>query len=144
DSLRSIHYFNGRVLYAEDLRREQDTNRRQHDLLGALHGEGVAYGLEVSLAAGETLPRTVTIQPGLALNRKGQLLHLARQIDLTIAPEVTPQTVEGAVFGDCRHATTALPEGLGPYLLVVSPAADYAERVPHVGIGDGGVSKSCG
>ena len=143
ESLRTIHYFNGRVLYAEDLRREQETSRRRHELLGALHGEGVAYGLEVSLLPGEPLPRTVTIRPGLALNRKGQLLHLSQQIDLAIAPEVAPATVEGALFRDCR-AGTALPDGLGPYLLTVSPAAEYAERIPYVGIGDGGMSSSCG
>jgi hypothetical protein len=143
DDLRNVHYFNGRILYAEDLVREQATQRRQREFLGRLTGEGVAYGLQVSLAAGGSPPRTVTIEPGLALNREGALLHLSEKVQLDIAPEIAPPPAEDSLFRKCG-IETAIPDGLGPYVLVVSPAAQFMGRTPSVGIGDRGVSRQCG
>ena len=46
--IRSINFFNGRMLTARDLTREQSANREVTRRLGQAVGEGVAYGLEVS------------------------------------------------------------------------------------------------
>ncbi len=46
--IRSINFFNGRLLSARDLTREQSANREADRRLGQAIGEGIAYGLEVS------------------------------------------------------------------------------------------------
>ena len=59
--IRNTHFFNGRVLTAEDLSQEQEANRRQHWLLGQALGEGVVHGLEVRRAeAGEGVALSFT------------------------------------------------------------------------------------
>ena len=79
--IRSVNFFNGRLLSAEDLSREQAASREARRQLGQAIGDGVAYGFEVSRAAGSGTKAIVTIQPGLAINRNGDALQLqARSI----------------------------------------------------------------
>lgn len=143
EEARNVHYFNGRVLYAEDLAKEQAAHRHRLERLGRLAGEGVAWGLQVELAEDGAVPRTVTVHPGVAVNPRGQVLHLTQEVDLAVAGDVAPPEREDALFEACG-GKTAVPDGLGPYVLLVGPASEYSERVPHVGIGDDGVSRGCG
>ena len=50
----SINFFNGRLLSARDLTREQSANRESDRRLGQAIGEGIAYGLEVSKSTAST------------------------------------------------------------------------------------------
>lgn len=98
NGIRNTHYFNGRVLSAEDLKNDQDAIRRREEKYGQALGDGVVQGLMVSESAdSRTDDPIVEITPGLAINRKGQVLaleqkgpvqlHLVRQQDQTDAAE---------------------------------------------------------
>lgn len=143
DNLRSINYFNGRVLTAEDMQVEQRVQRRRDELLGCAIGEGVAKGLEVHVAAGPD--PAVTVAPGLALNRKGQTLLLEREVTIRIIPEDEHVEPGDALFVPCPEAagTTAIPVGTGAYVLVASPAAEAKELAMRVGLADNGVAPTC-
>jgi hypothetical protein len=146
DGIRHIHFFNRRLLTAEDLSQEQDANRKHHELLGKAIGEGVAYGLEVVQAqAAEDLRRTVTVSPGLAVSRRGQALLLPQAADVLLVGEPGSAAAEAGTFVVCgTPAGTAQPTGTGVYILVLSPASEFQERAPSVGLGDNGVARGCG
>src|SRR2546423_9301844 len=76
--IRSINFFNGRLLSARDLTREQTATREADRRLGQAVGDGIAYGLEVSKTpgAGNDSP-AVSVEAGLAINRNGPTLMLA-------------------------------------------------------------------
>ena len=78
-----INFFNGRLLSGEDLSKEQNSNLEGRRRLGRAIGEGVAYGLEVSIPQGVNSRETpyVLVEAGLAINRQGQSLSLASQTD---------------------------------------------------------------
>ncbi len=78
--LARLNYFNGRLLSASDLTREQDYHlhaRWRHNRL--LHGQGIVTGLQVSVgdAAGGS---TVTIQPGFAIDPLGREVVLGEPV----------------------------------------------------------------
>src|SRR6185437_16904805 len=83
-AIKSIKFFNGRMLTGEDLTQEQKANREARDRLGRATGDGVAYGLEVTVSPTTTSP-TVTVQPGLAVNRHGKALALHAPVDVSLA-----------------------------------------------------------
>lgn len=79
--IRNTHFFNGRLLTAEDLRAEQQANRQQHRQLGLAIGAGVVEGFDVGLApSGNAAKPVLHISSGLALTRKGAALALARTL----------------------------------------------------------------
>ena len=73
--IRSINFFNGRLLTAEDMTQEQGTRRDADALLGRSLGAGIASGLEVSEAASSGAVPLVTVQAGLAINALS-LIHI--------------------------------------------------------------------
>jgi hypothetical protein len=73
--VRSINFFNGRLLTGEDLTREQAAGREWIGRLGELIGPGVAAGLTVSPTSDLKKP-AVIVDPGLAVNALGQTLRL--------------------------------------------------------------------
>ncbi|RKH28981.1 hypothetical protein, partial [Corallococcus sicarius] len=76
DGIRSTNFFNGRLLSAEDLGQEQTARDAAQQRLGRALGEGVAYGLEVSLSQDNSATTPlVTVQPGLAVNREGEAME---------------------------------------------------------------------
>lgn len=123
--IRSINFFNGRVLSGEDLSKEQEANREGRRLLGRAIGEGIAFGLEVSKAVGAGTKPIVTVKPGLAVNRKGDTLCLTGTVDLSLVrPQngVAPSTPD-SVFTECKPAQAGVyVSGAGGYLLTVAPA----------------------
>lgn len=83
---RRPYYFDGRLLTAADLTADQDYHRaRQADLARALGG-GVVRGLAVRLGreAGSSAP-TLVIEPGLGLTPGGDIVQVAREIELPVA-----------------------------------------------------------
>ena len=67
------HFFNGKLLGAEDLQLEQEYFRerlKRHNIY--LHGFGVVFGLEVSRSGGQ-----VVITPGLAVDCEGNEIVIA-------------------------------------------------------------------
>lgn len=146
---RSINFFNGRLLTAEDLSTERDINHAQHQQLGQTIGSGIVDGLQVQLStttAGNTSTSIVTVTKGLALNRKGQALSLPYDLDVVLVLPKAPSTAEAGIFQVCE-APTAQPAftGNGPYILVLSPASGFEERAPMNGwLPDDQTTADCG
>ena len=136
DGIRSINFFNGRLLTGRDLTREQMANRAVDLRLGKAVGDGIAGGFEVSPS--KSLQSTIsspllTVTPGLAINRRGQTLQLAREIDIGLVREPGSNTGQG--FNECVPLQTGTYiAGAGVYLLTVSPAQTTEGLAPVAGL----------
>lgn len=146
--IRNTHFFNGRLLTADDLRTEQAANRQQRQQLGVAVGAGVVDGLDVRLAAsGSAAKPALAVSKGLAVTRKGAVLSLPEDVEVGLVRE--PRTVllggDAGLFAVCRpEATTpsaTIAEGV--YLFVVSPASGFTEHAPVVGFHSNGVATDC-
>jgi hypothetical protein len=141
EGLRTIHFFNGRLLSGEDLSQEQAAHREARQHLGRAVGDGTAYGLEVVETAGSSTPTSpvVTVSAGLAINRCGQTLNLAHNVDVSLVRPLngaTP-TITGAVFAECQPPESGVyVAGAGVYLLTIAPAATSEGRAPVNGLGN--------
>jgi hypothetical protein len=81
--LERPHFFDGRLLTAEDLRREQEYHRDRSRLHNRfVHGWGVVSGLRVSLDRGE-----VVVSPGVALDCAGNELVLPCEARIPLADQ---------------------------------------------------------
>jgi hypothetical protein len=129
--LERNNFFNGRLLSAEDLRTEQAAARTQAALLARAAGDGVGWGLGVSvLSAGPVRPR-VTVKRGFALNRLGDLLHLAGDAEVAFVPGSKPTDVGAGLFAACEDPPpTASLSGEGAYVLVIAPTSGYRGTAP--------------
>ena len=146
DGVRLTHFFNGRVLTAEDLRREQDAARDRHrDLAGAV-GEGVVRGLEVTALRRDLPAPTVRITAGLAFNRDGDPVDLPRDVELRLIPAQAEVDQEAGLFALCeRAAAVSTITNPGFYLLAARPASAYSrEQVPLVDVSSNGIGSHCG
>lgn len=138
-SVRSVNFFNGRLLSAEDLNKEKLANLEGRKQVGQAMGDGVAYGLEVSLAE-SALSASVTVQPGLALNCRGRTLSLYDSVTLALQPPVatgTPPRAAGS-FDDClppQSGVYIVNEGI--YLLTIAPSEASEGRAQVSGLGNG-------
>jgi hypothetical protein len=121
--IRSINFFNGRLLTARDLTREQTATREAERRLGQAIGEGIAYGLEVAKSSASTQESpVVTVEPGLAINRNGQTLMLSAKTDISLVRKATPGS-SNVLFGECAPLQTGTYiAGAGVYLLTLASA----------------------
>ena len=121
--IRSVNFFNGRMLTARDLTREQDANREVDRRLGRAVGEGIAYGLEISKSPASTSEAPVlTVMLGLAVNRQGQTLWLRDKTDVALVRKASASATAMA-FSDCLPLQSGTYiAGAGVYLLTVAPA----------------------
>lgn len=139
--IRSVNFFNGRVLSGEDLSDEQEAQRRARRLLGRAVGEGVAFGFEVAEAAESSTTQfpVITVEPGLAVNRSGQTLKLAErtQVGLVWREDSTAFEQTGVTFKDCAPLQPRLYVAAeSVYLLTVAPAEGREGRAPTSGAGN--------
>jgi hypothetical protein len=135
--IRSVNFFNGRLLSAEDLSREQAAGRESRRRFAQAIGDGVAYGFEVERAAGSGTKAVVTIQPGLAINRKGDVLQLPVPVNLSLVRPETggPASGGNASFDACTPFQSGVyVTGAGVYLLTVSPAQGREGRATVSGL----------
>src|SRR5436190_17563141 len=133
--IRSINFFNGRLLSARDLTREQSAYREADRRLGQAFGDGIAFGLEVSKTpgAGNDSP-AVTVEAGLAINRGGQTLMLAARTDVALVRS-SESNGAGNNFSDCLPLQTgAYVAGAGAYLLTLAPAQSTEGRATTNGM----------
>ena len=123
--IRSINFFNGRLLTARDLTREQTANREVDKQLGQAIGDGVMNGFEVSksrLLQSTTESPMLTVTSGLAINRRGQTLQLTNDTDIALVREPNGN-VAASGFNECVPLQTGtFIAGAGVYLLTVAPA----------------------
>lgn len=128
DSVRAVHFFNGRLLTASDLSRDQAARRQADAQVGAASGCGIAWGLEVNAAApvadADSLG-VVTVEAGLAVALSGQALKLTQRISLSLIQPPADTSDTGGLtgtFGPCAGATTSTyVAGDGLLLLTLSP-----------------------
>jgi hypothetical protein len=142
--IRSVNFFNGRLLTSKDLSREQLARRQWDARLGQAIGDGVAFGLEVTRDGDlDTAAAPVLrVKAGLALNRAGQTLCLS--VDTSVA---LTRRFDGAtggacdcVFANCNPlADGTYVAGAGVYLLTIAPAQLSEGRAPTNGLDPGNV-----
>src|SRR5688572_24163763 len=142
DGIRSKNFFNGRLLSAEDLRQDQEENRKSHWRLGEAIGDGVAYGFEVSIHADSTKDAPVVdIEGGLAVSRSGKVLKATNKQSIGLTAQGTAIVDGFASFTPCQPLLsgtyTARP---GLYLLTVTSAFGTAGRAQVSGLGNSSVS----
>ena len=147
-AIRDTNFFNGRILTADDLRTMQIASRLQDAQLGRVLGDGVAFGLEVRLSrtTASTAQRPVVrVTKGLAINRRGEVLELANDLDLALIRDAQVETSPSGAFVECpppRPQTTLTNFGL--YVLTVQPAYQLEGRAPMTELGTEGVGSTCG
>lgn len=135
--LRTTHFFNGRLLTGEDLRREQETGLSRLARLGRAGGDGVVDGLLVTQAGRSTAARpVVTVSAGLAVAPSGVALELAEDTDvLLVRARPQPASEPGGLFADCEpYSGSEYSTGAGVYVLVVGPAAAAEGLAPVSGL----------
>jgi hypothetical protein len=139
-ALRSVNFFNGRLLTGDDLRGEQSALHARLQQLGRLTGAGVAYGLEVRETAGTSTPKNpvVTVAGGLALSLSGLALWLPSSVDLSLAGGAASSDTEpGALFAPCQpFAPGTYTAGAGVYVLWIGPASQGDGLAPVNGLGN--------
>src|SRR5215212_9668869 len=135
--VRSVNFFNGRVLTGEDLSDEQEAQRQARRLIGRALGEGVAFGLEVAEASGgasTTANPVITVEPGLAVNRAGQTLQLSARTDVGLVrqEDASNPSQTRVTFRDCRALQPALYVAAeSVYLLTLAPAEGKEGQAPN-------------
>jgi hypothetical protein len=139
--IHNTNFFNGRLLSAEDMVREQQANRLQHRQLGQTIGEGVAYGLEViekkdAASPPGTPSRLVRVSAGMAINRLGQTLYLPSDTDVALVRAKEVVAADAGLSSPCTKPDgTDLLSGTGMYILVMAPASGYEGQAPTSGLG---------
>lgn len=149
--IRNTHFFEGRLLAGRDLREQQEANRQHDRNLGQAIGQGIISGLEVVLDDGhdgsDGEPPVVTIKKGLAINGQGEIIGLPYDdIKLALSRSIETPVIELADFYACAGPPNHqhIPNGVGVYILAMSPVAGYREQAPKSGLGDEGIVKGCG
>jgi hypothetical protein len=128
--LERNNFFNGRLLSAEDLRAEQDAERLRQSLIARSVGDGVGWGLAVSVVS--TSPARVRVGAGFAMNRMGDLLRLATDADVALVRTIPPAPDDVTrFFAECEDLPSSTSSsGLGAYILTISPTSGFRETAP--------------
>jgi hypothetical protein len=141
--IRDTHFFNGRILTADDLRTMQSASRLHDAQLGRAVGAGVVYGLDVTLLSTDPVTGRVVLRvtSGLAFNQLGDAVALGASIDLQLVIGTEAPVVEGAFTICAPPAPQFINEGL--YILTVMPATGLEGRAPMTELGVEGVGSKC-
>jgi hypothetical protein len=138
--IRTVNFFNGRLLTGSDMGREQAARREADARIGLAIGDGVAQGLEVSFA-GRIAPNNrpaVRIEAGIAVNREGRTLRLPQPITIGLSRSAgtSPEAVP-CLFDDCVDQTPGdHVAGQGLYVLTIAPAFVSEGRAKTSGFDD--------
>ncbi len=138
--IRSVNFFNGRLLAAKDLTREQVARREADSRLGLGLGDGVAFGLEASRDAklDTSSAPVLRVKAGLAVNRAGQTLRLTADISVALARKFSagaPASGCDCVFANCNPVADGVyVAGAGIYVLTIAPAQASEGRAPTNGL----------
>lgn len=140
DAIRTVNFFNGRLLTGNDMSREQAARREADARIGLALGDGIANGFEVRFL-GNIAPGgrpAAAVKPGVAVNRQGAMLCLKHEVQLALDRAAAPGVDNVAcLFGDCAPlADGDYVAGAGLYLLTVAPAFTSEGRAAVSGMGD--------
>ncbi len=149
--IRNTNFFEGRLLSGEDLRNQYHANKLHDRYLGQAIGQGIMHGLEVELDdahdGSDGKPPVLSVKKGMAINASGEAIGLPDDdIKLALSRSIEKPVLELADFYACvgPPGLEHIPNGVGLYILVMSPVAGFRERAPKSGLGDGGVARGCG
>lgn len=143
DPIRSVNFFNGRLLTAEDLREEREASRAHRRSLGRGLGAGVVEGLWVEPVSGGDGP-AVRVHAGRAVDLDGTDLWLPKPVTLSLSAREERLVAIAPDFNVCLPPQGTLLEGTGVYLLVMSPQATLSlDRAPKSGLGADGRVFGC-
>jgi hypothetical protein len=134
--IRTVNFFNGRLLTGKDLSREQDARSQSDARLGLGLGSGVAFGLDVARddTATQTAGPVVRVKAGLAVNRRGQALRLAQDTSIALARQFDVATLD-CTFARCEHLQGGTyVAGAGVYILTLAPSETSEGRAPTNGL----------
>lgn len=134
--IRSVNFFNGRLLTSKDLTREQAARRESDWRLGLAIGDGVAFGLEVATDPTHNRPvaPVVQVKSGLAVNRKGQTLRLVADASVALTRRFDALSTT-CLFASCNPiAGGTYVAGAGIYVLTIAPAELSEGRAPTNGL----------
>lgn len=140
DAVRSVNFFNGRLLSGEDMTTQRKADREERRRLAHAIGAGVVSGFDVSEAdSSSTSEPTVAVSGGLAIDGKGdsvRLPHDAQVSLLALKPAAADaQTVEP--FKSCTPPQSGTyVAGAGVYLLTVNRAIGSEGFAPVSGLGN--------
>jgi len=138
--IKSVNFFNGRLLTGEDLSTEQDANALARLRLGEALGSGVAQGLEVAESTGSsTTERPVlTVEAGVAVTPSGRALELTARTELALTRDpITGSDTSSVVFSDCTPTQPGTyTAGAGVYLLTIGAAQSRQGSAPTSGLGN--------
>src|SRR5215472_12134241 len=142
NDIRSVNFFNGRLLTGEDLTAEQKANRLAHGLLGQAIGAGVAYGFEVSKSKQSSSAQApvLAVTKGLAINRNGTALLLQDDTEIALVRPAKAVNGTAKIFEEC----TPVQPGVyvadpGIYLFTVGPATASQGLAEVSGVNTGSV-----
>ncbi|GEM46023.1 hypothetical protein [Deinococcus cellulosilyticus] len=124
------HFFNGRALSAEDLKRLYTALDNLDERFALLHGAGIASGLNVTLQS-----ESLKISPGWGFTRLGTPVILESQVILNIK-DIFIETDDGE-FKNCSEGlflSDTVQEGR-VYILTVTPRERLEGRAPMFGMG---------
>lgn len=134
--IRTVNFFNGRLLTAKDLAREQAARREADWRTGLAVGDGVAFGLEVARdeQADEPSAPVLRAKAGLAVNRMGQTLRLVGDTSVALTRRFDAVAAD-RVFAQCAPLSGGVyVAGAGIYLLTIAPAQLTEGRAPTNGL----------
>ncbi|HZD49380.1 MAG TPA: hypothetical protein VE178_11610, partial [Silvibacterium sp.] len=140
----NTNFFNGRVLAAEDLTALQTANAQQRRQLARAVGDGVAWGLEVTLNPGTDPSQPVVhVGAGLALNRKGDAVAMSAAVDLGLVKTLDVPAASNGLFAACQPPQTIVPTNLDCYVLTASPVSALQGSAPTTDLVGSGFASSC-
>jgi hypothetical protein len=124
-------FFNGRLLSAEDLRREQMLREAGQRRLAQLLGCGINRGFRIDWSGGSS---TLTVGAGLGVTPAGDVIETG---DFTLDLAVARQAGPAGGFADCQSAFGDGAAAAGLHLLVLTPDWIADGRAPTL-LGDVG------
>jgi hypothetical protein len=140
DAVRSVNFFNGRLLSGEDLTAQRKADRGERRRLAHALGDGVVDGLLVSEADSSTgSAPAVTVTAGLALDRNGDSVSLQNDAEVSLLA-LKPAAVSTATVEPFKHCTPPQSgtyiAGAGVYLLTIARATGSTGFAPVSGLGN--------
>lgn len=120
--LTRTHYFDGRLLTAEDLTRDQIYLDQRLRELGRILGSGVMAGLALSF---DRFTGLLTLQPGQGLTALGRVLELGTPLTVNLGDRALIATLNDGKYRSLNRALYAV------VLRHVDVATDMAEVFPR-------------
>ncbi|WP_150048154.1 MULTISPECIES: hypothetical protein [Methylomonas] len=120
--LTRTHYFDGRLLTAEDLTRDQVYLDQRLRELGKVLGSGVVSGLALRL---DPLTGMLTLEPGLAVTQAGRMLELSTRLTANLRDSALLAGLNSGVFGMLSRGLYAV------VLRYIDVGTDIAEVFPR-------------